>query len=409
MRRRRNEGQVAAPTQLMTARFAVVIVSGFCYFAAMGAMLPVIPRYVDRRLGGDDIAVGLAVGALAVGAILLRPLAGRVGDRFGRRVLMIGGALIVGITALSAGVIESLAWLIGTRVVMGLGEACFFVGATTMTTDLAPEERRGEAVSYWSVALWGGLAFGPVLGELLLDGADYDLVWYVAGALGLTAAAVAFATKETHRGTHEERGRIIAPEAVRPGIILAATLIGIAGFSIFLPLYAPEVGVDDVGPLFLVYGVVVLTVRIFGAKLPDRLGPIPAGSIAIGASALGLAVLAVWHSSVGLVVATVIVAVGSSFLYPSMLLLVLRGVPEHQRGSVVGTFSAFFDFASGASGIVLGGVAAASSYAGAFGVSALLAAVAFVLLRSGFARHEIGTVPTVAEIGTASVEPTSLP
>jgi MFS family permease len=350
------------------------------------------------------------VGALAVGAILLRPIAGQVGDRFGRKVLMIAGAFIVGITALSAGAIEQLEWMIGTRVLMGLGEACFFVGATTMATDLAPEARRGEAVSYWSVALWGGLAFGPVLGELLLDGSNYDLVWYVAGGLALTAAVVAFGTRETHTtGGHETRGRLIAPEAIRPGIILAATLMGITGFSIFLPLYAPDVGVDDVGPLFLVYGIVVVFVRIFGAKLPDRLGPIRSGTIAIGASAAGLGLLALWQSTFGLVVATIVVAVGSSFLYPSMLLLVLRGVPEHQRGSVVGTFSAFFDFASGASGIMLGGIAAASSYAGAFGASAVLAAVALVLLRSGFAGHEVGDTPTVAQLGTASVEPTSLP
>jgi hypothetical protein len=76
---------------------------------------------------------------------------------------------------------------------------------------------------------------------------------------------------------------------------------------------------------------------------------------------------------------------------------------------VVGTFSAFFDFASGASGIVLGGIASVSSYAGAFGASGALAAVAFVLLRSGFAHHAAGDVPTVAEMGTATVEPTSLP
>ena len=81
-----------------------------------------------------------------------------------------------------AGLVPALEWLIATRIVMGLGEACFFVGATTMATDLAPVARRGEAVSYWSVALWGGLAFGPVLGEALLDGSNYDLVWYVAGA-----------------------------------------------------------------------------------------------------------------------------------------------------------------------------------------------------------------------------------
>jgi MFS family permease len=264
-------------------------------------------------------------------------------------------------------------------------------------------------VSYWSVALWGGLAFGPVLGEALLGGSNYDLVWYVAGALALTASAVALATRETHTDHHGERGKVIAPAAIRPGIILAATLLGITGFTIFLPLYSPEVGVHDVGVIFLIYGIVVLSVRIFGARLPDTLGPIRAGTIATGATALGLALAAVWHSTAGLVVGAMVIAIGSSFLYPSLLLLALRGVPESRRGSVVGTFSAFFDFAGGAAGIVLGGIAALSSYQGAFAASAVLAAVAMVMLRSGFGHHDHGTVPTVAEIAPATAEPTSLP
>jgi MFS family permease len=395
---------------LLTARFLVVVTSGIFYFMALGALLPVVPRYVDKRLGGNDVAVGVAVGALAVGAILLRPLAGRLGDRFGRRVLMVAGALTVAVTAACAGVVESLVWLIATRFAMGLGEACFFVGGTTMATDLAPESRRGEAVSYWSVAVWTGLGFGPVVGEALLGGSHYDLVWWVAGASALTAALVACATKET-RVVHEhaDRGRLIAPAAVRPGIILAATLIGITGFSVFLPLYGPEIGVDDVGLVFLVYGIVVLGVRIIGARLPDLLGPVLAASIAIGSTAAGLAIAALWHSAIGLFVAALVIAVGSSFLYPAALLLSLRGVPEHQRASVVGTLSAFFDFAGGASGIILGVVAAFSSYQGAFGVSAVLAAFALVLLRAGFAGHEQGVVPTVAEVAPATAEPTTLP
>lgn len=406
MTRRRD----ATREPLLTRRFVVVVTSGIFYFLAMGAVLPVVPLYVDKRLGGNDVAVGVAVGALAVGSILLRPLAGRIGDRFGRRVLMVGGALMVAITAASAGVVESLAWLVATRVMMGLGEACFFVGGTTMATDLAPESRRGEAVSYWSVAVWSGLAFGPALGELLLDHSHYDRVWFLAGVSALVSALIALATKETRVVVeHADRGRLIAPAAIRPGIILAATLLGITGFSIFLPLYGPEVGIDDVGLVFLVYGVIVLGVRIIGARLPDVLGPIRAGSIAIGATALGLTIVAAWGTEVGLVVGAVIIAIGSSFLYPAALLLTLRGVPEQQRASVVGTLSAFFDFSTGAAGIVLGGIAALSSYQGAFAGSALLAALALVLLRSGFAGHEEGIVPTVAEVAPATVEPTSLP
>ena len=78
----------------------------------------------------------VAVYLLAFAAPIL--VAGRLGDRFGRRVLMIGGASMVGVTALSAGAFEALEWLVITRVLMGLGEACFFVGATTMT----PTSRR---------------------------------------------------------------------------------------------------------------------------------------------------------------------------------------------------------------------------------------------------------------------------
>jgi MFS family permease len=295
---------------------------------------------------------------------------------------------------------------------MGLGEACFFVGGTTMATDLAPVERRGEAVSYWSVAVWSGMGFGPVVGEVLLGGTRFDVVWLVAAGSALAAALVALATTETrveHEHDHEDRGKLIAPAAVRPGIILAAALIGISGFSVFLPLYGPEVGIDDVGLVFLAYGIVVLGVRIFGARLPDILGPVRAGTISITATAAGLAIVATWHSSVGLIVGALVIAVGSSFLYPATLLLSLRGVPEHQRGSVVGTLSAFFDLAGGLAGIILGSVAALSDYQGAFAVSAGLALAGLVLLRSGFVGHREGEVPSVAEIAPATVEPTTLP
>jgi predicted MFS family arabinose efflux permease len=86
------------------------------------------------------------------------------------------------------------------------------------------------------------------------------------------------------------------------------------------------------------------------------------------------------------------------------LLLALSGVSEGERGSVVGTFSAFFDFANGAGAVVLGAIAALSSYRGAFGFGAILAFVAFVLLRTGFAHRPDGPVPPISTLGAAAFE-----
>src|SRR5689334_16124794 len=109
-------------------------------------MVPTIPVFVERSLEGDSLAVGIAVGAFAVGAILLRPFAGRIGDRYGRRILIVAGAFIVAAAWALVHLATNLPVLVGTRILGGIGEAAFFVGAGTMITDLAPEHRRGEAL-----------------------------------------------------------------------------------------------------------------------------------------------------------------------------------------------------------------------------------------------------------------------
>ena len=87
--------------------------------------------------------------------------------------------------------------LVVVRVLAGIGEAAFFVGAASMITDLSPEARRGEAISYWSVAVYGGLAFGPLLGNVMLDDDHFDRVWIVSAALAFVAAVIGLFTRET--------------------------------------------------------------------------------------------------------------------------------------------------------------------------------------------------------------------
>lgn len=382
VQQRRDDDPMPRPERLLTARFVLVVASGLAYFLALGVLLPVVPRYVENRLGGGAVAVGVAVGSLFVGAVVLRPFAGRVGDRFGRRWLIIGGALVVAVSIALYGVVESLPFLIAARFLTGLGEAAFFVGAATMITDLAPPDRRGEAISYWSIAVYGGLAVGPVIGELALDSGHFTRVWLVAAALALLATLLGLGTREVQRDTAAPiGGPILARAAFGPGMVLFSGLIALAAFNAFIPLYVDEVGVGA-DAVFLLYGGLVLCVRILGARLPDKLGGRRAGSLALLGSALGMAVIAAWASAAGLFTGTVVYAGGASLLYPALLLLALGNAPDSERGSVVGTFSSFFDLSQGVGALIVGGVAAAVGYRGAFATGALAAAVGFVALRT---------------------------
>lgn len=375
--------------RLVTPRFVLVVSCGLFYFLALTMLQPVLPRYVRDDLGRGDLAVGVAVGALAFGAIVLRLWAGRLGDTSGRRILMVGGAAVVAVSTLLYGVVPALWWIVLMRLVSGFGEAGFFVGAATMITDLAPSERRGEAVSYWSVAVYGGLAAGPYLGDVIQSEGSAELAFVVSAALAGVALLLALFTRDVPRDRSVAPARRLwHPAALRPGTILFLGLMPLAAFAPLLPLYVDSDGGPDVsaGLVFLVYGLLIMGVRLFGARIPDRLGARNAGGLALVLAGGGILVVAAVPTAPGLIGGTVVFACGMSLLYPAMLVLALGGIADSERASVVGTFSSFFDASAGFGAVIAGGIAAVAGYRGAFAVSGIVCVASVALLRRGVAR-----------------------
>ncbi len=359
---------------MLTPRFAAVTAATFAYFLGLGALLPTLPRYVEDELGGDGLAVGLVVGSFAISAALLRPFAGRLGDLRGRRILVVGGSALAGASILLYSVVDSAGLLVALRLLTGIGEAAMWVGAATAVQDMAPPDRRGEAASYFSVALYAGLALGPAIGERMIDGHSFDRVWVVAGCVILVAAALGLATP-ANPVAPEDRApfRLLHPAAIGPGVILFLGLLPFVGFAAFLSLYGPEVSIDDTAPVFFVYAGLVLVIRVAGAKLPDTLGWRRASTISLSVlGACGL-VLAAWSASAGVWVATVGLAIGMSLLFPALFSLAMTSAPEAERGQAVGTFSLFFDLASGIGTPFLGLFVTVASYQASFAVAGILA------------------------------------
>jgi len=381
----------ATRTRLVTTPFVFVTAATFAYFCALGLLLPVIPRYVEDHLGGGGLEVGLAVGAFAASAALCRPLVGRLGDEHGRRILFVAGALVVATSVAGYALTSTLVLLVALRLVSGIGEAAVFVGAATSIQDMAPAERRGEAASYFSIALYGGLALGPPIGEILYDRHGADTVWLVASGAAVVAAILG---SRTPVGTLVPRTAnkrtFLHPDAVLPGTVLFLGLVALAGFTSFVPLYVDDVGLDGAGPVFILYASLILTLRLFGARIPDRLGAIPTATVALLAVVAGMAVMGLWAEPIGLYLGTAVFSVGMALLFPAMFSTVMHAAPEAERSHAVGTFSLFFDLSQGVGAVVLGAVVAVSGERGAFTASAAIAAVGILVLRRRLATEPAG-------------------
>jgi MFS family permease len=393
--------------KLVTPTFALVVASTFAYFLSVGILLPTLPRFIEGAppggLGGSDFAVGISVGAFSISAVLLRPLAGRAGDRRGRRPLIVGGAAIVTASVIGYNIATSIPILVVFRLIAGVGEALFFTGAASAVTDLAPEERRGEAVSFFSLALYGGMSVGPFVGESILGHGHFGRVWWLAAVFGFVATLLALMVRDTRppSGDEPRSSRIIHPAAFLPGTVLACTVWGFAAFGTFVSLYALQLGMSGSRYVFFTYSFTVLLIRLFGARLPDVLGSRRAATIATSTVAAGLGVMALWGTPAGLFAGAFVFGVGQAFAFPALMALALAGAPDSERGAVVGTQTAFVDIAFGLGSVSLGAVAHAVGYRGTFAVSAGVAVIGLVLLRTRVpvapgpppgGRHEIGPV-----------------
>lgn len=393
----RRRTYVAPTDRLITIPFLVVTIAGLMFFMYIGTLLPLIPLYIEGPLGGGEFGVGLNVAAFAAAAVVARPFIGRLANRYGRRAVMVGGTLLAATGGAGMSQVDALLPLLGFRALTGVGEAALFVGAATLIADLSPRDRRAEGASYFSVAVFTGLGLGPVFSEWLLDDTQFERTFIAGAIFALCAAAVAsfapsfIVSPDSQTGRTVEvadgparRGlaQYIHPAAVLPGLVLALGVGGLTTFFLFIPEYSRDIGLGSSGGLFLVYSLMSLLIRIFGATLPERLGPRRMVTVALSAFAVGLLAIAIFDAIWALWFAAVLIGIGAAFNYPSLNALTVNRVNDSDRADAISSFTMFFEIGSAFSGLTIGALGEIVGKQSAFygGVAMVLVGL-FVLRR----------------------------
>ena len=385
--------------------FVGVFGATFLCFLAIGAVLPVLPRFVKGPVGAGDLAVGVVMGAFALTAFFGRPLGGRLADRRGRKFVHLSGLTICVLAGALLFLPLGVPGLILARLVVGLGDGWVFTAGVTWIVDLAPEDRRGQAIGMFGLAIWGGLTVGSVLGEATRALGGYDAVWAFATLtplLGLLVgsritpgvAHLDAPAPDRKRAVKAGRRRLVPRAALRPGVALALSNAGYGTMSAFVVLLLDQRGIGHGATAFTLFAGSVVLSRLVAGSLPDRIGPRRCAAGAGMIQAAGLTVLGAaqtWPLAAG---GAIVMGIGTSLVFPSLALMVMDQTEDERRGAAMGGFTSFFDLGFGLGAPFAGLIASAGAgehYTTAFYAGAALclagAVIGFVATRGIGARE----------------------
>jgi EmrB/QacA subfamily drug resistance transporter len=215
-------GAISRTTWLALLAMGISVVVIANDFSAINVALPTMEE--DFHTNVNTIQWVINAYALTFGVMIVT--GGRLADMFGRRrAFFVGTAIFAAMSALG-GAAQSEAWLIASRVVMGVGGALMWPAILGMTYELLPEERAGLAGGIVIGAAGLGNAMGPLIGGVLTDALSWRWIFF------LNVPVSAFAVLVTYRLVRVEEPEVGGQRIDYPGI--AAISVGLVSLLIAL-------------------------------------------------------------------------------------------------------------------------------------------------------------------------------
>ncbi len=349
-------------------------------FLITGAALPALPLHISN-LGFGPSVVGAVTGAQFLASLIARVWSGNVSDRHGPKLAVMAGlgmAVAAGLIyiaslALAATPVAAIAVLLVGRALLGGAESFIITGAQSWGLTLAGPGNAGKAIAWIGTAMYVALAAGAPIGSLLYARYGFVIIGIVTVALSLVAALIVKRLTPVHPLPQAQRKAAAMIRAVLlPGIGLAFASVGLGAMTAFAVLLFTQNGWSPAWLSFSLFALTFVAARLCLGGLPDKIGGARAAVIFSILQGLGLAMIWMAPDPMMGFLGAAMTGLGYSFVYPGLGLVVVQSVPFSARGSAMGLYTAFLDFALGVLSPMLGLLASAAGLASVFGISAFL-------------------------------------
>jgi len=176
-------------------QFWLMCFGSFFFFASFNMIIPELPEYLTS-LGGAEYK-GLIIALFTLTAGLSRPFSGKLTDKVGRIPIMIFGSVICLVAGILYPVLGTVAGFLLLRLFHGLSTGFKPTATSAYIADIAPSNRRGEAMGILGFFSSIGMASGPVLGSFLAMEYSLNTMFYASSFLAFTSVLVLIGMKET--------------------------------------------------------------------------------------------------------------------------------------------------------------------------------------------------------------------
>lgn len=253
---------------------------GTTEFVIVG-LIPTIAADLQVSLPSAGLLVSLYALGVAIGAPVLTALTGRVP----RKTLLIALMALFTVGNVVAWMAPGYASLIIARVLTGLAHGVFFSIGSIIATAVVPKERAASAIAIMFTGLTVALVTGVPLGTFIGQHLGWRATFLAVAGLGVVAllGAALFVPRNLPLSAparlRQQLGVLAQPRLL---LVYAMTALGYGGtflaFTYLAPILQDVTGfsANAVSLVLLVYGVSVAVGNLWGGRLADRLGPVPA-------------------------------------------------------------------------------------------------------------------------------------
>jgi MFS family permease len=386
----------------------------FLFAVGQGAVIPIVPLFA-RELGASVALAGTIVAVRGLGIMFFDVPAGVLITRFGERGAMLVGTVALAVVAVGAALSPGPFLFAALMFVMGCAWSIWLLARLSYATDHAPLEHRGRVLSLIGGTNRIGNFVGPFLGGFAGVAFGLEAAFYIQAVLAIAAAATLFfmvVADDTPPEVHTDAAYKRIGKVVRDhrGVFATAGTASVAiqvlrsGRQAIIPLWGEHIGLDagQIGVIFGLTSAIDMTLFYPVGIVMDRLGRKWSGVPCLLVMSLGLAVIPVTETFLGLLVAGLVTGFGNGLGSGINMTLGADFSPAAARGEFLGVWRLVTDVGTAGGPLVVGALTAAASLGAASvatgGIGLAGAAVMLFLVPEPLHRNRSTALPAPAPV-----------